>query len=95
MKSETEVLTERITDRLTSVKNDVELLLVATEEIKHLKISCPRCNGTGRYLAPANDISAATFNFQSQTCGICGGDGKITVEQYEWLQEEWRGEGAL
>jgi len=64
------------------------------KETRTQLISCPKCHGKGVYDVPVYDGDELK-GYNPSLCGICGGVGKITIEQYEWLQEQCRGEGDI
>ena len=74
---QTEILTKRLTHRLTNIKNDVEITLLAVEEINNLKVTCCKCHGIGTYK-------------DNHQCEVCKGKGKLTLEFYEHFQVNMR-----
>ena len=90
-KRQTDILSERLKDRLTKIKNDAELALVAVEEIGGLKIACCKCHGKGKYEAYEWDEEIKCVKYpKTAECEVCHGTGKIPLEFYEDLQRGCR-----
>ena len=88
-KRQTDILSERLKDRLTKIKNDAELALVAVEEIGGLEITCCKCHGKGIYIVPRYEDDCVV-DWVDESCELCHGTGKITLEFYELLQRGCR-----
>ena len=90
-KRQTDILSERLKDRLTKIKNDAELALVAVEEIGGLEITCCKCHGKGTYEAYEWDDEINCVKYpKTAECKVCHGTGKITLKFYEQLQKGCR-----
>ena len=88
-KRQTDILSERLKDRLTKIKNDAELALVAVEEIGGLEVTCCKCHGEGKYYT-LTQYQYEREEIKSHKCLICKGTGKITIDEYEDYQERCR-----
>lgn len=53
-------------------------------------LSCPKCHGTGEYIVPMFDYGEFPTRYEKRPCEICHKTGKLTVEDYEMLQEACR-----
>lgn len=53
-------------------------------------LSCPKCHGTGEYIVPMSDYGEFPTRYEKRPCEICHKTGKLTVEDYEMLQEASR-----
>lgn len=59
--------------------------------VKDVNITCFKCHGAGSYRVPILDDNGEwTDDYESCKCEICKGDGKITLDFYEWLQKQMR-----
>ena len=61
---------------------------------KDINITCFKCHGAGSYRVPILDDNGEwTDEFKNCKCEICKGDGKITLDFYEWLQKQMNARG--
>lgn len=70
-------------------KNALEMMELVDNQPAVL-LSCPKCHGTGEYIVPMFDYGEFPTRYEKRPCEICHKTGKLTVEDYEMLQEACR-----
>ena len=67
-------------------KNAFEMMELVDNQPEVL-LSCPKCHGIGEYIVPMFDYGEFPTRYEKRPCEICHKTGKLTVEDYEMLQE--------
>ena len=80
----------RILERFNTENPHKEVIMSVINTEPAVLLSCPKCHGTGEYIVPMFDYGEFPTRYEKRPCEICHKTGKLTVEDYEMLQEACR-----